>query len=136
MLWKQLHFDVVKTRQFKSKQKVARISFLSPIAKQGFEPLRRKAQISKRERVCACTSEPRAACSPRWLVADERSAKHQAPSACTAKGVRFKFIQATGLAYHHRAKCGVYHQPLRGCISSRAGVYFPCGLMIYNTSCW
>ncbi|MBO5221905.1 MAG: hypothetical protein J6C26_06305, partial [Clostridia bacterium] len=28
-------------------------------------------------------------------------------------------IQAAGLAYHHRAKRGVYHQPLWGCISSR-----------------
>ena len=97
-------FAVIKMRQFKPKLKVAIISFLSSLykkkhpnslgcfflSKQGFEPLRQKAQISKRERVCACTSEPRAACSPRWLVADEQSAKHQAPSACTAKGVRFK----------------------------------------------
>jgi len=35
------------------------------------------------------------------------------------------FIQAAGLVYHRRAKCGVYHQPLRGCISSRASVYLP-----------
>jgi len=39
--------------------------------------------------------------------------------------VLFLFIQAAGLAYHRRAKRGVYHQPLRGCISSRASVYFP-----------
>ena len=35
------------------------------------------------------------------------------------------FIQAAGLAYHRRTKRGVYHQPLRGCISSRASVYLP-----------
>ncbi len=28
-------------------------------------------------------------------------------------------IQAAGLAYQHRAKRGVYHQPFWGCISSR-----------------
>ncbi len=33
------------------------------------------------------------------------------------------FIQAAGLAYHHRAKRGVYHQPLWGCISSRFNVH-------------
>ena len=48
----------------------------------------------------------------------------------------FFFIQAVGLVYHWRTKCGVYHQPLRGCISSRASVHLTCGLMIYNTSCW
>ncbi|MBR5120398.1 MAG: hypothetical protein IKV02_05310 [Clostridia bacterium] len=37
----------------------------------------------------------------------------------------FFFIQAAGLAYHRRAKCGAYHQPLRGCISSRVSVYLP-----------
>ena len=35
------------------------------------------------------------------------------------------FIQAAGLVYHRRTKCGVYHQPLWGCISSRVSVYFP-----------
>ena len=35
------------------------------------------------------------------------------------------FIQAAGLVYHRRAKCGVYHQPLRGCISSRVSVHPP-----------
>ena len=44
------------------------------------------------------------------------------------------FIQAAGLVYHRRTKCGVYHQPLRGCISSRASVHIFCGLMIYKTS--
>ena len=39
------------------------------------------------------------------------------------------FIQAAGLAYHRRAKCGVYHQPLWGCISSRVSVYLTCDLM-------
>jgi len=29
------------------------------------------------------------------------------------------------LAYHRRAKRGAYHQPLWGCISSRASVHFP-----------
>ena len=42
------------------------------------------------------------------------------------------FIQAAGLAYHRRAKCGAYHQPLWGCISSRASVHLSCGLMIYS----
>ena len=46
------------------------------------------------------------------------------------------FIQAAGLAYHWRTKCGVYHQPLWGCISSRFSEHLTCGLMIYNTSCW
>ena len=41
--------------------------------------------------------------------------------------VLFLFIQAAGLVYHRRAKCGVYHQPLRVCISSRASVYLPAG---------
>ena len=45
----------------------------------------------------------------------------------------FLFIQAAGLAYHRRTKCGAYHQPLWGCISSRASVHLACGLMIYNT---
>ena len=37
------------------------------------------------------------------------------------------FIQAAGLAYHHRAKRGAYHQGrlCRPCISSRDSVYFP-----------
>ena len=65
----------------------------------------------------------------------------------------FLFIQAAGLAYHHRAKCGVYHQQRqsRCCISSRASVYFPVAwwyttlrvddiqcfaLMIYTPSAW
>ena len=46
----------------------------------------------------------------------------------------FFVIQAAGLAYHRRAKRGVYHQPLWGCISS-ALACIPCGLMRYNTSC-
>ena len=37
----------------------------------------------------------------------------------------FVFIQAAGLVYHRRAKCGAYHQPLRGCISSRSSVHLP-----------
>ena len=49
--------------------------------------------------------------------------------------VRSFFIQAAGLAYHRRTKCGAYHQPLWGCISSRASVYFSCGLMRCNTAC-
>ena len=44
------------------------------------------------------------------------------------------FIQAAGLVYHHRAKRGAYHQPQRGCISSRFSVYLACGLMICNAS--
>ena len=47
--------------------------------------------------------------------------------------VLFPFIRAAGLAYHRRAKRGVYHQPLRGCISSRASVHLTCGLMICNS---
>jgi len=42
------------------------------------------------------------------------------------------FIQAAGLVYYRRSKCVVYHQPLWGCISSRTGVYFTCGSMIYK----
>ena len=38
---------------------------------------------------------------------------------------RYFFIQAAGLVYHRRTTCGVYHQPLWGCISSRASVHFP-----------
>ena len=43
---------------------------------------------------------------------------------CLPKVTSF-FIQAAGLAYHHRAKCGAYHQPLWGCISSRISVHLP-----------
>ena len=41
--------------------------------------------------------------------------------------IRLFFIQAAGLVYHHRAKCGVYHQgpASRPCISSRASVHLP-----------
>ena len=44
----------------------------------------------------------------------------------TRKSVYF-FIQATGLVYHHRAECGVYHQQRqsRCCISSRISVHLP-----------
>ena len=45
------------------------------------------------------------------------------------------FIQAAGLVYHRRAKCGVYHQgrvaPLYLITRQRAS---SCGLMIYNAS--
>ena len=41
------------------------------------------------------------------------------------------FIQAAGLAYHHRAKCGAYHQPFGLYIITRQRV-FSCGLMIYK----
>ena len=43
---------------------------------------------------------------------------------CLPKVTSF-FIQAAGLAYHHRAKRGAYHQPLWGCISSRVSVHPP-----------
>ena len=52
---------------------------------------------------------------------------------CLPTQVRFLFIQAAGLAYHHRAKCGAYHQgrvaPLYLIARQRAS---PCGLMIYK----
>ena len=35
------------------------------------------------------------------------------------------FIQVADLVYHRRAKRGAYHQPLWGCISSRASVHLP-----------
>ena len=35
---------------------------------------------------------------------------HPPPEKSTAYAVLFS-IQAAGLAYHHRAKCGAYHQP-------------------------
>jgi hypothetical protein len=40
------------------------------------------------------------------------------------------FIQAAGLAYHHRAKCGVYHQPFGLYFITRQRVFFPAELMI------
>ena len=43
----------------------------------------------------------------------------------TTRMSRYFFIQAAGLVYHHRAKCGVYHQPQWGCISSRVSVHLP-----------
>ena len=43
---------------------------------------------------------------------------------CLSKVTSF-FIQAAGLAYHHRTACGAYHQPLWGCISSRVSVHPP-----------
>ena len=42
---------------------------------------------------------------------------------CLPKVASF-FIQAAGLVYHHRTKCGAYHQPLWGCISPRASVHY------------
>ena len=48
--------------------------------------------------------------------------------------ILYFFIQVVDLVYHHRAKQGVYHQPL-GCISSRKACM--CyDLMICNTACW
>ena len=35
------------------------------------------------------------------------------------------FIQTAGLVYHHRTKCGGYHQPLWGWISSRHSRAYP-----------
>ncbi len=48
---------------------------------------------------------------------------------------RYFFIQAAGLAYHPPQGGTSSRAARRPCISSRASVYFPCGLMIYNTSC-
>ena len=49
------------------------------------------------------------------------------PSSAAKKFDKFRlvefFIQAAGLAYHHRAKRGAYHQPFWGCISSRFSVH-------------
>ena len=66
------------------------------------------------------------AVSRRNLVgeASTRTRHQQKENFCLPK-VLFLFIQAAGLAYHHRAKRGGYHQPLWGCISSRASVYLP-----------
>ncbi|MBR2987380.1 MAG: hypothetical protein IKC63_05120, partial [Clostridia bacterium] len=44
------------------------------------------------------------------------------------------FIQAAGLAYYHDEVVDIIKGALHPCISSRASVYFPCGLMIYNVS--
>ena len=41
------------------------------------------------------------------------------------------FIQAAGLAYHRRTKCGAYHQPFGLYLITRQRV-FSCGLMIYK----
>ena len=61
------------------------------------------------------------ASSLRW---SESTISHQQKqNICLPANVLFLFIQAAGLVYHHRAKRGAYHQPLWGCISSRAGVY-------------
>jgi len=49
----------------------------------------------------------------------------QKQNICLPTNVLLLFIQAAGLAYHHRAKRGAYHQPLWGCISSRASVHLP-----------
>ena len=49
--------------------------------------------------------------------------------ACRALGV------PVGLVYHRRAKCGVYHQPLWGCISSRVSVHLPAAWWYTATSC-
>ena len=58
----------------------------------------------------------------RWFKSNYPSQKRS--NFCLPKVTSF-FIQAAGLAYHHRAKCGVYHQPLWGCISSRVSVHLP-----------
>ena len=51
----------------------------------------------------------------------------------TKRKLRSFFIQAAGLAYHHRAKCGAYHQgrvaPLHIITRQRVS---SCGLMIYR----
>ena len=48
--------------------------------------------------------------------------RQQKRNLCLPK-VPFLFIQAAGLAYHHRTTCGAYHQPLWGCISPVAWWY-------------
>ena len=60
---------------------------------------------------------------------ESHTLRQQKRNFCLPK-VLFLFIQAAGLAYHHRAKCGEYHQgrqtslvshqPLWGCISPAA----------------
>ena len=63
---------------------------------------------------------------------ESHTLRQQKQNICLPTNVLFLFIQAAGLAYHRRTKCGVYHQLLWGCISSRASVYLTCGLMIYT----
>ena len=49
--------------------------------------------------------------------------------------LRYFFIQAAGLVYHHRAKRGAYHQPYGLYLITRQRAS-PCGFMRYNTACW
>ena len=75
-------------------------------------------------------------------VVRQRSAKPSPPVRIrvappkNSESISFRnfFIQAAGLVYHRRTKCGVYHRPLWGCISSRVSVHLACSLMIYKTS--
>ena len=56
----------------------------------------------------------------RSLPAEDRarsSREKQIPSSAPKKSYHFDatfFIQTAGLVYHHRTKCGGYHQPLMG----------------------
>ena len=53
----------------------------------------------------------------------------------TQSGCYF-FIQLADLAYHHRTKCGGYHQLQRSWISSRPGVYLTATWWYTTASRW
>jgi len=61
-------------------------------------------------------------------------AHQQKENFCLSK-VLFLFIQAAGLAYHHRTTYGAYHQPLWGCISSRASAHLTGGICAVAVAC-
>ena len=54
----------------------------------------------------------------KFRVANSRRFHHQKQNICLPTNVLFLFIQAAGLAYHRRAKRGVYHQGRRAALVS------------------
>ena len=74
-------------------------------------------------------------------LANSRRFHQQKPNICLPTNVRFLFIQAAGLAYHRRTKCGAYHQGRKtalvshhapACISLRLDDIQHFVLMIYR----
>jgi len=74
------------------------------------------------------------------MQVDSRTLLQKRSNFCLPKVTSF-FIQAAGLAYHHRAKCGAYHQGRQAalvshhataCITLRLDEMQCCALMIYR----
>ena len=82
---------------------------------------------------CANSAKGRSVLA-RELLDEFSSRERTFPSLAPKKSYHFDttfFIQTAGLAYHHRTKCGGYHQPFWA-VYHHAPACIPRGLMIYN----